>query len=72
MKKIIGIVSQLNMFILITAVFFLLYDVTLLKLNILSDRTIGFFYTRELVALLLSTLTVKLFFKVENRYKEDE
>ncbi|MCL9971556.1 hypothetical protein MX569_13415 [Anoxybacillus kestanbolensis] len=72
MKKIIGIASQINMFVLIVSVFFLLYDITLLKLNVLDDRTISFFYTRELIAFLLSLLTVKLFFKIENRYKDEE
>lgn len=72
MKKVIGIVSQINMLILITAIFFLLYDVTLLKLNALGNKTIGAFYMRELIALLLSMVTVKLFFRIENRYKEDK
>lgn len=72
MKKIIGIASQINTFVLIVSVFFLLYDMTILKLNVLDNRTISFFYTRELIAFLLSLLTVKLFFKIENRYKDEE
>ncbi|MEB3750032.1 hypothetical protein [Geobacillus icigianus] len=72
MKKIIGIISQINMFVLLTAIFFLLYDLTLLKLNIFHNSTIGIFYIRELLSFVLALLTVKAFFKVENRYKEEE
>jgi uncharacterized membrane-anchored protein YitT (DUF2179 family) len=72
MKKIIGIVSQINMFVLITAIFFLLYDLALLKLNIFNNSSIGLFYMRELISLVLSFLTTKVFFKVENRYKEEK
>jgi hypothetical protein len=72
MKKIIGIVSQINMFVLLTAIFFLLYDLTLLKLNIFNNSTIGIFYIRELISLVLALLTIKILFKVENRYKEEE
>ncbi|MBY6269335.1 MULTISPECIES: hypothetical protein [Anoxybacillaceae] len=72
MKKIIGIVSQINMFVLLTAIFFLLYDLALLKLNIFNNSTIGIFYIRELISFVLALLTIKVFFKVENRYKEEE
>jgi|GEM_PF-1367680 len=72
MKKIIGIISQINMFVLLVAIFFLLYNLTLLKLNIFNSSTVGVFYTRELISLLLALLTIKIFFKIENRYKEEE
>ncbi|AMQ22239.1 MULTISPECIES: hypothetical protein [Geobacillus] len=72
MKKIIGILSQVNMSVLLIAFFFLLYDLTLLKLDVFGNRTVGVFYIRELVSLVSAILTVKSFFKIENRYKEKE
>ncbi|MED5073346.1 hypothetical protein P9857_04780 [Anoxybacillus geothermalis] len=72
MKKIIGILSQVNMSVLLIAFFFLLYDLTLLKLNVFGNRTVGVFYIRELVSLVFAILTVKSCFKIENRYKEKE
>jgi hypothetical protein len=71
MRKIIGLVSQVNMFVLLAAAFFLLYDLALFQLHILKDSTIGFFYTREILSLLLAVLTIKFFCKVENRYKQE-
>ncbi|KYD19382.1 MAG: hypothetical protein C6P37_04015 [Caldibacillus debilis] len=71
MRKIIGLVSQVNMFVLLAAAFFLLYDLALFQLQILKDSTIGFFYTREILSLLLAVLTIKFFCKVENRYKQE-
>lgn len=72
MKKVIGKITQLNLYVLLLALFFSLYNLLLVKFNILEQQVTGFFYTRELLSIIFSALTIKLFFKVEDRYKEEE
>lgn len=70
MKKIIGKVSQINMFILVLALLFVLFNFLLMK--VITNQTIGQFYLREIVSLLISLVVIKLFFKFENRYEEEK
>jgi hypothetical protein len=69
-KKIIGKVSQINMYILILSVLFVVFNFTLMSL--FPHQTMGPFYLREFLSLAFASLSLKLFFKVENRYKEEE
>jgi hypothetical protein len=71
MKKLLGLVTQINMYILLLALLFSLYNLILLKFELFSESYIGLFYIREVSAILISIVTIKLFFKVENRYKEE-
>lgn len=65
MKQLIGKVSQINMFVLVLCVLFVLFDLMLFKLS----GAIGPFYIREVIALILSLITIKMFFRFDNRYK---
>ncbi|ART74882.1 hypothetical protein B4U37_01940 [Sutcliffiella horikoshii] len=70
MKKTIGKLTHFNMYILIISFLFVVFNLTLM--NIIPTVTFGSFYAREIIALLFSFISLKLFFKVENRYAEED
>jgi hypothetical protein len=70
MKKTIGKITHFNMYILITSVLFVIFNLSLM--NIITTVTFGSFYLREIIALVLAFISLKLFFKVENRYEEED
>jgi hypothetical protein len=71
MKKMLGKVTQINMYILLLSIFFFCYDLLFIKLNLIATKTISLFYAREIVALILAAITIRLFFNIENRYEEE-
>lgn len=72
MRKFIGLLSQINLFVLIFFLTFGVIDLFLLKTHIINNNvTLGIFYIRDLCSIFLAFIFMLFFVRIENRYKKE-